>query len=358
MTQPNTPFVSVLTPVYNGESYLAECIESVLAQTHRNFEYIIVNNRSNDRTLEIAQRYADQDSRIKVYTNAEFVGVIDNHNRAFNFMSPDAKYCKVVSGDDYIFPECLTKMLALAEANPSVGIVGCFQVSGTVVKWVGFRYPIQVMSGREVCKRFLSEPQVFVDDQPMFGFGSPTSLLYRADLVRSTQAFYPNPSPHSDTSACFNSLLNSDFGFVYEILSYERTHEETQTSASLKINRYLSASLDDTLHYGPLYLGKVASAARVREQLRAYHRFLATHYFVGSGNEEFWNYHKRRLAELGFPLKTRELYTAAIATIFEEAINPGQAVRKLKRRLTAGRKSKGKSGAQKTGKREEAASGV
>src|SRR5690242_20501129 len=58
MSLPDKPFVSVLTPVYNGEAYLAECIESVLAQTYPNFEYIIVNNCSKDRTLEIAQSYA------------------------------------------------------------------------------------------------------------------------------------------------------------------------------------------------------------------------------------------------------------------------------------------------------------
>ena len=71
----NLPFVTILTPVYNGEKYLAECIESVLAQTYRNWEYIIVNNCSTDRSLEISERYAQNDPRIKVRTNTNFVGV-------------------------------------------------------------------------------------------------------------------------------------------------------------------------------------------------------------------------------------------------------------------------------------------
>ena len=120
------PLVSVLTPVYNGEKYLAECIESVLAQTYQNWEYCIVNNCSTDRTLEIAQSYADKDKRIRIHNNVEFVGCDPNGNIAFRQISPESKYCKVVHADDWIFPECIMKMVELAEANPRVAIVGAY----------------------------------------------------------------------------------------------------------------------------------------------------------------------------------------------------------------------------------------
>jgi glycosyltransferase involved in cell wall biosynthesis len=110
----NAPLVTVLTPVYNGADFLAECIESVLKQTYDNFEYIIVNNCSTDRTLEIAQEYAARDSRIRVHNNEQFVAVIANHNIAFNLMSPKARYSKMVSGDDYLFPDCLERMVEFA----------------------------------------------------------------------------------------------------------------------------------------------------------------------------------------------------------------------------------------------------
>ncbi|HWO28227.1 MAG TPA: glycosyltransferase family A protein, partial [Candidatus Acidoferrum sp.] len=114
------PLVSVLTPVYNGEEFLAECIESILNQSYKNFEYLIVNNCSTDRTLEIALDYAKEDRRIRVHDNREFLGVIANHNLAFSLISPAATYCKVVSADDFIFSECLVRMVELAERNPSV----------------------------------------------------------------------------------------------------------------------------------------------------------------------------------------------------------------------------------------------
>ena len=130
MTQRDEPFVSVVTPVYNGEAFLVECIESVLKQTYQNFEYIIVNNCSKDRTLEIAKAYAQKDRRIRVHDNTEFVAVIANHNLAFRQISPQAKYCKIVSADDWLFPDCIKQLVAVAEANPSVGIAGCYQLSG------------------------------------------------------------------------------------------------------------------------------------------------------------------------------------------------------------------------------------
>ncbi len=338
MSRSDQPLVSILTPVYNGASYLPECVESVLAQTYPNFEYIIVNNCSTDGTLDIATRYAARDSRIKVHTNEEFVDVIANHNLAFSLMSPAARYCKVVSADDAIFPECLVKMVDLFEANPQVGIVGTYQVSGTVVKWQGFKYPETVIPGRELGRRLFLSGQEFVEGQPVLGFGSPTSLMYRADLVRSAQAFYPNPSPHSDTSACFKSLQSSDFGFVYDLLAYERIHSETQTSTSLKLNRYLSASLSDLLQYGPYYLTEMEMQLQLKKALQNYHRFLAVNSLHGLRAKEFWAYHKSRLEELGYPLTRFALFKAVLAIVMEACVNPGLAITKLRKRRFSGQK--------------------
>jgi glycosyltransferase involved in cell wall biosynthesis len=354
MSRTDQPLVSVLTPVYNGASYLAECIESVLRQTYVNFEYIIVNNCSTDATLEIANRFAAKDSRIRVHTNEEFVGVIANHNIAFSLISPAARYCKVVSADDAIFPDCLVKMVELFEANPRVGIVGTYQMSGTVVKWQGFRYPETVIPGRELGRRMFLGNQEFVQGQPVLGFGSPTSLMYRADLVRSTQAFYPNPSPHSDTSACFKSLQLSDFGFVYDLLAYERIHSETQTSTSLKLNRYLSASFSDLLQYGPYYLTELEMQQQLQKALQNYHRFLAVNSLHGLRNKDFWAYHKSRLEELGHSLTRSALFKAVLEIVTEACVNPGLAITKLRKRMSSMQKDGAASSAQVNSRAKEA----
>ena len=324
MTVPAEPLVSVLTPVYNGEDFLADCIESVLKQTYQHYEYIIVNNRSTDRTLEIALDYAKKDARIRVLDNEQFVPVIANHNIAFRLISAEAKYCKVVSADDLLFPHAIARLVALAEANPSVGIVGSYQLSGDRVRWQGFRYPCAVYSGVEMCRR------VFLGGDKTFGFGSPTSILYRADLVRSHFEFYPNPSPHSDTSACFRSLRNTNYGFVYEVLSYERTHAKTQSATSAEMDRYSSPNLHDAMCYGPWYLNKKELARRLDDTLSAYHRFLAVNYFCHFRGKEFWNYHRGRLEELSHPLTLAQLYKAAIVAVLGEALKPRQAMRRMR----------------------------
>jgi glycosyltransferase involved in cell wall biosynthesis len=323
MNMRNEPLLSVLTPVYNGEGFLSECIESVLKQTYAHYEYVIINNCSRDRTLEIASTFAKRDDRIRVHNNNEFVGVIENHNIAFRLISPNSKYCKIVSADDTIFPDCITRMVELAELHASAGIVGSYQQSGKSVLWQGFSYPKAIFAGRDVCR------QIFIDGNPSFGFGSPTSLLYRADLVRNTDHFYPNLSPHADTSACFSILRDSDFAFVYQVLCWERTHEQTQSSRSAEINRYSSAYLNDLIQYGPSYLTKDEYERLLQKTLRRYREFLAVNLFRSRGRE-FWDYHESRFKELGFPISNAMLAKAGIQKILREVVNPEQAVRKLR----------------------------
>src|SRR3954468_19202059 len=105
------PFVSVITPCYNGAAFIAECIESVLAQTYDNFEYLLVNNCSKDNTLQIMHDYAKRDTRIRVHDNTDFLDVMVNHNHALSFMSSESAYCKCVSADDWIFPDCVRQMV-------------------------------------------------------------------------------------------------------------------------------------------------------------------------------------------------------------------------------------------------------
>src|ERR1043166_1469914 len=101
MSADSHPLVDVVTPVYNGKKYLAECIESVLAQTYQNWEYIIVDNCSKDGTLEVARRYEQRDKRIRVIHNETLLPQAKNFNFTVQQISADSEYCKFVQGDDF-----------------------------------------------------------------------------------------------------------------------------------------------------------------------------------------------------------------------------------------------------------------
>jgi glycosyltransferase involved in cell wall biosynthesis len=315
-----TPLVSVVTPVQDGGQFLADCIESVLRQTYTNFEFVIFDDASRDDSLAIARRFAQAHRCIRVEHSPVRLGVMESHNAAFRLMSPRAKYCKVVSPEDGLFPECLERMVEHAERNPSVAIVGGYQLLDTAVRWQGFEYPREVIPGREMCRRIL------LGTTPGFGFGTPTSVLYRADLVREADEFYPRAAPHSDATAAFSMLRTSDYGFVYRVLSYGRIHPELESLKSAKLGWNVGAYFRDLLAYGPIYLDRGELDRAVGRQLADYYRFLAAR-ILRRHDREFWAYHERTLEELGYPLRGSRLAAAVAKKAVRELVHPAQMIR-------------------------------
>ena len=326
------PLVSIVTPVYNGEEFLAECIESVLRQEYENWEYIVADNGSTDRTRGIAEAYAGRNGRISVHAFEEHVDVIGSHNRALRLISPRSKYCKVVSADDVLFPECISRMVEVAENHPSIGIVGSYTIAGARLKLDGLPYGSSFIRGRNICRWHLL-------DRP-FVFGAPTSVLYRADLVRSAGDFYPQGGEHPDTSACYRYLRDADFGFVHQVLSLERIHPAQISTRAMGINSYISSILQDLLEFGPVYLTRQELDHRRREVLRDYYDVLAQA-AVHFRGREFWTYHSRKLRELGCPFSAIRFAAATARMVFDLLLNPKQTVHKLMERVGAGRKDRG-----------------
>jgi len=113
--------VIVCIPVYNGESYLAECLESVAKQTFDDFSVLVVDNASTDRTPEICKNYIDE--RFFYRRNETNVGALGNHNICVNHAI--AKYVKILSADDVLFPDTLERQVGAAESDDRVGLVSC-----------------------------------------------------------------------------------------------------------------------------------------------------------------------------------------------------------------------------------------
>jgi glycosyltransferase involved in cell wall biosynthesis len=118
------PLISVVMPAYNSEKTVGEAIKSVLKQTYRNFEFIIVDDGSTDRSLEIIKIYARKDRRIKILHNKKNEGIAKTRN--YGIKKSKGKYIAVQDSDDISSPRRFEKQVDFLEKNPDVGVVGSF----------------------------------------------------------------------------------------------------------------------------------------------------------------------------------------------------------------------------------------
>jgi glycosyltransferase involved in cell wall biosynthesis len=114
----NPPRLSIGVPVYNGEKFLQQALDSLLNQTFTDFELIICDNASTDNTEGICKNYLAKDKRIRYYRNHENIGCACNFNRVFKLAS--GEYFKWAAYDDLHAPDFLTKCIQILDQDPSI----------------------------------------------------------------------------------------------------------------------------------------------------------------------------------------------------------------------------------------------
>src|SRR5262249_48822753 len=236
--------------------------------------------------------------------------------------SAESGYCKVVAADDWIFPQCLELMVRLAEEHPAVAIVGAYHLVGSKLDPSGLPFPLTVAAGRTRCRGY-----------PMDGhhvFGVPSSLLFRAEIVRGRDPFFSEPHLHADLLACLESLDGWDFGFVHEVLSFERVSEDSQHAQIRANNLYLAEKLDALVKYGPRYLDDAELRQCIASHMFAYYRYLGAQSSCGGG-EAFWRIPRERPAEAGYPLRPARVLAHAACHGIETAAR--HVARRLLQRL-------------------------
>ena len=255
------PLVSVLTPVYNGEPYIADCIESIRAQTYVNWDYTVVDNASTDATSDIVRSYVAQDPRIRHLRFDEFVDATANHNRAFDAINAESEFCKIVQADDWLYPECLARMVE-ASGSPTVGIISSYRLSGLRVDLAGLPHDTTWVPGREILRRTLLGRFNVT--------GGPTATMLRSAFVRERQSFYQEGLRHEDTEAMLWMLSRHDFAFVHQVLSYERQQPDSRFGWSERMNSHAAEDIVFLLRYGRLVLDDAEYRARLRACLKRY----------------------------------------------------------------------------------------
>jgi glycosyltransferase involved in cell wall biosynthesis len=318
----DSPSLSVVTPVYNGAKFLAECIESVLSQTWRDFEYVILDNASTDDTNAIASRYAREDSRIRLVRNERTLPVIENWNAAVALMSDSVAQMKILHADDTLYPSCLERMLDVAARNPSVGIVGSLRQRGeAIVECTGLPAGRELFPGKEIARLFLAGE--------VFGF-APTSGMVRADLVRARSPFYPTKYLHADLAAYFDMLDGCDFGFIDEVLCFSRTHADSITTTVAERRRTLLREwLVMLREYGPRYFPDDELAALETAFLQRYYRILVRNAVTRPAGG-FMAFHLEGLREMGRTPGPLDIGRAVVAELGASVAHPGKLVRHLR----------------------------
>lgn len=120
--------VSVILSAYNGKQYLPKAINSILSQTYRDFEFLIVNDGSTDETGKIMEEFAKQDARIRVITNEKNLGLTKSLNIALR--QAQGVYVARMDADDVALSERLEKQVSFLDVHPEIGMVG------TAFEWI------------------------------------------------------------------------------------------------------------------------------------------------------------------------------------------------------------------------------
>ena len=298
------PLVSVLTPVYNGGSFLDACVRSVLSQTYKNFELVIVDNHSTDDTAAIAARYAASDERVRVVRPPQHLSQTDNFNFTIGCAAKDAVYIKTVHADDSLLPECIERMVAVGERHPSAGVIGAMRfIDREQVDLIGVPPNCELVSGRWLIRtQLLGAP---------YTTGPPTSTMLRASVIRNRVPLYDPSYEHNDDALMYFLLRSVDFGYCPTPLTRTALWSGSRTSWTTRVGTWTPDHLRMVLDYATDILEPAELDAVTRRLEKQYEVTLAK-WAVNLKlvrNRDVFRYHRAAL------LKIEESYRKAGRTM-------------------------------------------
>lgn len=229
------PSITVLMPVYNGEEYLPEAIESVLGQTWTDFEFLILNDGSTDKSFEIIKSYSD--SRIRFVENEKNVGLISTLNKGINLSR--GKYIARMDCDDISLPQRLEKQASFLDTHPEIGVCG---------SW------IQIFSDdmSYIQKYALTSEEIRCTMLFYCGLAHPTVII-RKNIILKYQLYYDCEYIHAEDYELWQRLFNHTvFANIPEVLLHYRIsknqisniNRKQQSISALRVRKQLLNSLN------------------------------------------------------------------------------------------------------------------
>ena len=226
--------VTVLMSVYNGEKFLTEAIQSILKQTYKNFEFLIINDGSTDKTLEILKSF--KDNRIIILNNESKIGLTASLNRGLKIAK--GKYIARMDADDLSFPYRLEYQINYLKKNPEIGVIGSdviiindkFNFNKNKKKYYNKK--------KSLINLFLQNPETHNCSLWYLLFDNcfyhPT-IMYKRSIINSVNGYQTKRSEDLDL---WTRLFNQTKFYNIKIpLLFYRKHSN-QSSVDRRINEY------------------------------------------------------------------------------------------------------------------------
>ncbi|OAD18829.1 glycosyl transferase, family 2 [Candidatus Thiomargarita nelsonii] len=213
-------------PVYNGEKYIRKALDSLLAQTFTDFELIISDNASTDNTYSICQEYAQKDSRIKVFRQAENRGA--EKNFAYVLYKAKGEYFMWAAYDDKCELDCIEKLVCFLESNPSIMLctpdVRWIDNNGETIRVSHLKgiYHSSESNWKQVRKQFFEYP---LSNEIFFAVYG----LYRTDFLKKQEGMSPTKGIMTAIENLFLARLaiRGQIAAIPHVLKIYRTHEDS-----------------------------------------------------------------------------------------------------------------------------------
>jgi glycosyltransferase involved in cell wall biosynthesis len=193
----NDPIISVVMPAFNMEAYIEDAIRSILEQTFRDFEFIIIDDGSMDGTGEIIKRYAATDARVIIVNNQGNLGLPRTMNSSIELAR--GKYICRMDADDFSYPDRLEKQLAFMEDHPDVVISGgTMEVCNREMKFL--------------CKRIYNLTDAEIR-RKLFRYSpfSHPSVIFRTEEARNIGGYFEEIFPAEDYDFYFRLGMVGSF---------------------------------------------------------------------------------------------------------------------------------------------------
>ena len=210
----NSPLVSIIIPLYNGENFISKTIKSVLKQTYLNFELVIIDDNSTDNSLLIARSFNDK--RIKIIINDSQLGFFKNWNYCLKQIT--GTYGKILPHDDLLEPSCIEKQVVILERYKNLSFVHCGR-------------KIINSKGRIILRKIpkyegISDLQTSIREVVLSGtnpIGEPGAVLFRSSAIKLAGLF------------CEDDKFTIDINYWIRLLNLGERYSQKEILCSFRI---------------------------------------------------------------------------------------------------------------------------